>query len=78
MKKQNAQIKKLAKEALEALNRLEEAKAIYKELDRVTEEVLKSGADLKEFGIVLVDNFQDKNKVFKPAAVARFELKKVV
>lgn len=72
------QIKALAKEEIEALEQLEQAKAIYKKLDEVTEKVLSLGVDLSAHGIAMVDNFDGKNKVWKPAAVARFELKKVV
>lgn len=78
MKKINkAQIQKLAEEAKDALNALEGARAAYRKMDEITEKVLALDVDLSSYGIVVVDNFAGKNKVWKPSAVARFELKKV-
>lgn len=56
-------------------------KAAYVEADELLEEILaelQPGQQVKLGGgewAEVVDNFAEKNKVFKPAGVARFEVK---
>lgn len=81
MKKTNAQeIKKLAKEAAALLDKIESMKALYGQLDEITMKLVKSAGGakaLKANGIIIVNNFSDKNVVFRPAAVRLLELRKV-
>lgn len=71
-----SKIKKLAERAKQILDELEEVKELYAELDAITMELKNSNTS--KHGIEVVDNFANKNTVFRPAAVKRFELKKVV
>lgn len=78
--KKNKQIEELAKRAARVLAQLEDMKPLYNEMDKITEEFLKSGLDqvcVEGFTIQLVDNFHSKNTVFKTTSVKRYELKKV-
>ncbi len=82
MKKMNIkELTKLAKRAKEVLDQLEAQKVLYKELDELTEALCQSPLVLPHIllgaGIQIVDNFRDKNAVFRPACVRRFEIKKV-
>lgn len=69
------------------INRIEEVKSeiekmssLYEELDKLTMQLNGSVAVGEELltkngnTIILKDNFQDKNTVFRPAAVKRFEV----
>ena len=69
------QVVELSIEAQNIMTVVEDYKKLYARLDEIT--ALLVGADLFATGIVVVDNFQDKNVVFRPAAVRRFELKRV-
>lgn len=70
--------KRLIQEALEVMSQLEANKALYTRLDELTAALKEAKAkELKEAGLVMVDNFAEKNAVFRPACVRRFELKKV-
>lgn len=82
MKKTNKkQIEAMAKRAAEVLAQLESMKPLYNELDKLTQDLMESGAtgtDLGKLKLVLVDNFETKNTVFKTTSIKRYELKKVV
>ena len=65
----------LVKEALQVLEALDGAKELYKRMDEIT--LLLKGKNLAGTGLEMVDNFSEKNVVFRPAGVRRFELKRV-
>jgi len=86
MKKANkSNIKSAAKQAslllqiMELQDKLDEAKKLYSEMDRLTEQFKEAyGLEpqmLEGSRIELVDNFSSKNTMFKTAAFKRFELK---
>ena len=68
---------------LEIKQTLDSVKPLYEELEQITLSLLTDAASihgynhLQGFGHVftIVDNFQEKNTVYRPAAVKRFELK---
>ena len=69
-----AKLKKL----LDLTEALEARKALYDELDQLTLELQAQGFDHAVFegkDITLVDNFNVKNVVFRPAGVRRYECK---
>lgn len=69
-------LQELSQRALKLMTKLEANKALYQELDEITVTIAKVG----ETGtpeLILVDNFAEKNVAFRPAAVRRFELKRV-
>jgi hypothetical protein len=71
-------IEKLAKEAIEVMAQLEAAKPLYQRLDELTLALVEAKSkELRAYGLVVVDNFAEKNAVFRPACVRRFEVKKV-
>ena len=75
-----SELNKLAKEAAFLLAQLEAVKPLYAQLDAITLKLIESEIThnaLAIHGVALVDNFKDKNTVWKPSAVKRFELKKV-
>ena len=55
---------------------LTEYKALYARLDEITASLI--GQDLGDTDWAIVDNFSEKNCVFRPVGVRRFELKKKV
>jgi septum formation inhibitor-activating ATPase MinD len=57
--------------------KLEAAKELYREKDKLVDEILELGLDkveLEDFTMTVVDCFAGKNKKFKPAAFSRFDL----
>lgn len=68
-------VTRLAVEAQNVLSAIEDNKRLYARLDELTQ-ILKD-ANLSGTGLTVIDNFSDKNTVFRPAGVRRFELKKV-
>jgi hypothetical protein len=77
MKKQSMSPREVVKLAIEAQNimsSLEDVKKLYGRLDEIT--MLLKGEDLSGVSLVVIDNFAEKNVVFRPAGVRRFELKK--
>ena len=67
------EVTKLAVEAENILAALTEYKALYARLDEITN--LLMDEDLSDTKFVVIDNFCDRNVVFRPAGVRRFELK---
>ncbi len=72
------QIGHLLDRAIALQAKLSEVKELYKEMDEVTELLLK--ADFKTSvhngqTIFMVDNYKDKNCVFRAHGIRRFELK---
>lgn len=66
------------KRAVEIHLDLEKVKPLYKELDEITLDLVKTGkTDFESLGIKcqIVDNFLDKNTCYRMAFVKRFELK---
>lgn len=60
----------------------EQAKACYERMDELTEKIgklLPPGEEVDyprlQKTVRMVDNFEDRNVVFRPAAVRRFEIK---
>jgi len=68
-------VKKLAEEAKKIITKLEAVKPLYSKLDELTLALKKE--DLSEFKLQVVDNFAEKNVVFRPVGVKRFEIKRV-
>lgn len=71
---------KLVEEAFYLISKLEECKELRVRLSEITEELAEkefTTADLKGVDkvLMLVDNFAEKNTVFRSAGVSRFELK---
>lgn len=72
----------LLKRIIEVKKKLEEAKAFYQEMDKLTEEFIRLELKMVKVDDVILalkDNFVDKdgnvkNTVFRPAAVKRFEI----
>ncbi len=65
------------KRILDITAELEVRKALYTELDALVLELQAEGfkqTDLEGFRVELVDNFLEKNTVFRPAGVKRFEI----
>lgn len=67
------EITKLVTELKEIKSKLEKVKPLYDRLDKITIELI--GQDISGFGLAVIDNFKDKNCVFRPAAVRRYEIK---
>lgn len=68
---------RLIKRAKKVSDKLEAAKELYKEKDKLVDEILELGlekVELKDFTMTVVDCFAGKNKKFKPAAFSRFDL----
>lgn len=62
----------------ELLTALEAIKPLYEELDAlVVEYVAAHGTGPTPAGIEVVDNFADRNTVFRVAGVKRFEAKRI-
>lgn len=62
---------------LEVHKELEARKVFYEEYDKLVAELRAEGFTheiLEGFDMTLVDNFADKNTVFRPAGVKRFEI----
>lgn len=73
------QIFELAERALELKTLINATKKFYEELDSITlllKELQGVGAEIQvnDFTLKVVDNFESKNTVFRPAGVKRFEL----
>lgn len=68
------QVTELLVEAENIQATLTEYKALYARLDEITASLIGQELDGKW---VIVDNFADRNCVFRPVGVRRFELKKV-
>ena len=71
----NTEIQDLALEAQNLLIFLSEAKEAYRRIDEVTEKLV--GHDLSEYGLVIKDNFAEKNVKWKSSAFRRFEIERV-
>lgn len=76
MKKANSkEMTRLAEEAMDIMRKLEDVKVLYGRLDEIT--MALKGQDLSRFGLAVIDNFAEKNVVFRPSGVRRFELKRI-
>lgn len=65
--------------AAEILAQLEKVKPLYSELDEITIFLQSTGtANFEVDGVhfTIIDNFINKNSVFKATAIRRFEIKK--
>ena len=65
-------------QVLDLLEKLESVKPLYAELDALIVEMHSEGFQSEVIDgmlIQLVDNFAEKNTVFRPAGVKRFEFK---
>lgn len=63
---------------LDIQRELDLRKELYEELDRLALELLKDGfqsAQLDGFMLTLVDNFREKNTVFRTAGVKQYEIR---
>lgn len=68
------ELTKLAVEAENLMSALSEYKKFYARLDIITQILLDQ--DLSGTGISMIDNFEEKNIVWKSSCIRRFELKK--
>lgn len=69
------------KRALQILNALECVGPLYKELDSITDNLVKSRVRKFAVGrieLVIIDNFKKKNTVFRATALRRFEIQKTI
>lgn len=64
----------LLKELEKIQKKLEANKKNYERVEQIV--MTLKNQDLSNFGYEVVDNFKEKNVVFRPAGVRRFELKK--
>lgn len=69
------QVVALAKEASEIMDVLEAQKRLYARLDELT--LALKDQEIGRLGLMVVDNFAQKNVAFRVAGVKRFELKRV-
>lgn len=69
------QITELLVEAENIQASLAAVKPLYARLDEITESLI--GQELAGSGFSIIDNFAEKNTVFRMAGVKRFELKKI-
>lgn len=70
----------LLRQAMFIIDRIESNKTLYGQLDEITDKIRAAKIkqkDLKKAGLRIVNNFWEKNVVFRPAAIRHFELKKV-
>lgn len=75
--KQSKKIENLLNTAIGLLDKIEERKALYEELDLVVQELREAGFESAAWNgldVVLKDNFAESNVAFRPAAVRRYEL----
>ena len=73
----NKKTERLIKRAKKVTEKLEAAKELYREKDKLVDEILELGlesVELEDFTMTVVDCFAGKNKKFKPAAFSRFDL----
>ena len=75
-------IKIALEQAVRLRSKIEDAKALYAELDEVVAELRKLGfksgmCEWNNFTYEIRDNFAETNVAFRPAAVRRFELVEV-
>lgn len=75
MKLTKKEITKLAVEAQNLMSAVEDYKKMYQRIDEIT--LILQGEDLSGTGLSVIDNFAEKNVVWRPAGVRRFELKRV-
>lgn len=70
--------KQILKRVIDIQRELDIRKALYTELDMLTEQLQAEGfkhAELDGMILDMVDNFEKSNTCFRPAGVKRFELK---
>lgn len=70
--------KQILKRVIDLQRELDVRKALYDELDMLTEQLQADGfqhAELDGLVIDLVDNFADRNTVFRVAGVKHYEIK---
>ena len=65
--------KKMALQAKGLLKKLEKNKQHYAILERLAVDL--RGQNLSEFGIENVDNFAEKNRVYRSSGISRWELR---
>lgn len=68
-------VKELLLEFQKIEKKMEKNKAMYQRLDEIVIKLV--GKDLSKEKYQVVDNFEEKNCVFRPAGVRRYELKKI-
>jgi hypothetical protein len=54
---------------------LDQVKPLYQELDQITFALVAVKEKLASHGVVIVDNFAEKNTQFKTIGIKRYELK---
>lgn len=74
-----AETRKLLDRAVEIQAILNQVKPLYNELDEIIAELVRVGfkreAFFSGYELILVDNFEKKNTVFKATGIRRFDLK---
>lgn len=68
------QIGRLVERAKWIRMQLDEVKPLYKELDAIVLALVPMEEELGKYGVILVDNFLEKNTCFKVASVNRYQL----
>lgn len=62
---------------LEVIDKLGECRPLYKEMDELIAQLLKTRRKTFQYGkkiITLVDNYKDKNTSFKALGIRRFDI----
>ena len=75
----NKDVGRLVKRAYAISKQLDEVKPLYNELDQITQalltvDALKKGNALEHYGVAIVDQFTEKNTVFRTVGIQRFKL----
>lgn len=78
-KASDKEIGKLVKRAFLISKQLDEVKPLYHELDEITQallnvQALKKDGALEKYGVAIVDQFNEKNTVFRTVGIKRFQL----
>lgn len=68
-------IEGVVREALTIMQALENVKPLYGRLDELT--LALRNVRLDNYGLAIVDNYAEKNTVFRTTSVKRFELKRI-
>lgn len=69
------EVKKLALRAQAIIQEIESTKILYEERDEIMYRLM--GESIGEYGLQIVDNFANTNRVFKGSYVSHYELKRI-
>lgn len=77
MSPKDKKIAELAIEAKRVMEMLESAKPLYNRLDELTIALKGNEEILPAYGLQMIDNYSEKNTVWRAHGIKRFELKKI-